>query len=265
MKNLFSIILIMVLFPLLTMGQNHNISTEKPFWVNGSFTDLDNSYIEVVSGSAYNYDDARKNALNEIMKRRSLATGSQANVTIHGNDVNVTSGHDVIVKARVIDEYLYSDSNGCKVYMLVQTAKNPTYSFENVSMSNKYSFSARSFIPGMQQIYKGSVAKGSCIIAGEVISIGAIIVCENQRSSYLKKSKEQPKFAREYSDKAKNWETGRNIAIGAAACIYAYNFIDAVVAKGKMRLIVNKTGGSSLSIMPYTSPCSTGIYMGFTF
>lgn len=265
MRKLFFLTLFMVLTPLLAMGQTHGGSSEKPFWINGNFTDLDNSYIEVVSGSAYNYDDARKIALNEIMKRRSLATGSQANVTIHGNDVNVTSGHDVIVKARVIDEYAASDSNGYTVYMLVQTAKNPTYSFENVSMSNKYGFSARSFIPGMQQIYKGSVTKGSCIIAGEVLSIGAIIVCENQRSSYMKKSKEQPKFAREYSDKAKNWETGRNIAIGAAACIYVYNFIDAVVAKGKMRLTVSKSGGSSLSVMPYASPLSTGIYMGLTF
>lgn len=265
MKQIFYLTLIMVLTSSIAMGQVHGTSYHKPFWVNGHFSDLDNSYIEVVSGSAYNFDEARRNALSEIMKRRSLATGSQANVTINGKDVNVTSGHDVIVKARVIDEYTDTRSGGYTVYMLVQTAKNPTYTFENVSMTNKYSFSARSFIPGMQQLYKGSVAKGSCFIAGEVLSIGAIIVCENMRTSYVKKSKEQPKFVREYSDKAKSWETGRNIAIGAAACIYAYNIIDAAVAKGKMRLTVNKANGSGLSIMPYASPYSTGIYMGFTF
>lgn len=255
----------MALTPLLAMGQLHGQFTSKPFWVDGIFSDLDNSYIEVVSASAYNYDDARKSALNEIMKRRSLASGSQVNVTIQGNDVNVSSGHEVIVKARVIDEYMASNPSGYTVYMLVQTAKNPTYAFENVSMSNKYPFSGRSFIPGMQQIYKGSVVKGSLIITGEVAAIGAIIVCENQRTSYVKKSKEQPKFAREYSQKAKDWETGRNYAIGAAACIYAYNIIDAAVAKGKMRLMVSKANGSSLSVMPYASHYSTGIYMGFTF
>lgn len=265
MNRLSFLTLIMILFPLLAAGQVYDRSSGKPFWVNGHFSDLDNSYIEVVSGSAYNYEEARKNALDEIMKRRSLATGSQANVTIQGNNVNVTSGHDVIVKARVIDEYTASSPNGYTVYMLVQTAKNPTYPFENVSMTNKYGFSGRAFIPGMEQIYKGSTAKGVCIIAGEVASIGAIIVCENQRTSYVKKAKEQPKFAREYTDKAKNWETGRNIAIGAAACIYAYNIIDAAVAKGKMRLVVSKANGSSLSVMPYASPYSTGIYMGFTF
>lgn len=258
-------VLLLAMLPLVSLGQHVDGHSKKPFWTDGTFTDLANSYIEVVTGSAYNYDDARKNALDEIMKRRSLATGSQANISIKGNDVSVTSGHDVIVKARVIDEYTATTSNGYTVYMLVQTAKNPTYPFENVSMSNKYGFSARSFIPGMQQIHKGSIAKGTCIIAGEVISIGAIILCENQRASYIKKSKEQPKFAREYSDKARSWETGRNIAIGAAACIYVYNFIDAVVAKGKMRLTVEKSSGSTLSVMPYASPYNAGIYMGFTF
>ena len=112
MKNCLIFMVFMILTSFSTMGQNHKGSKQSPFWIDGCFMDLDNSYIEVVKASSYNYDQARQNALNEIMKRRSLAAGSQATISINGNDVSVTSGHELIVKARVIDEYIESNNNG---------------------------------------------------------------------------------------------------------------------------------------------------------
>lgn len=265
MRNRLFLFIALVLTSLLSMGQNLSRSSKEPFWTKGCFMDLDNSYIEVVKASGYNHEEARQNALNEIIKRRSLATGSQATVSVNGSDVSVKSGHELIVKARVLDEYAASGANGYTDYILVQTAKNPTYAYENIEMTDKYGFSARAFVPGMAQIYKGSVAKGTCIIAAEILAVTGIIVCENMRSSYNKKAAEQPKFAKQYSAKAKNWKDAGNIAIGAAACIYAYNVIDAAVAKGKMRIKVGRQNGSALSILPYASPYSSGIYLGFNF
>ena len=61
--------------------------------------------------------------------------------------------------------------------------------------------------------------------------------------------KEQPRHAQTYNSKADNWESGRNICIGAAAALYVYNLIDAVAAKGARRVTVRKVC-QSLSLQP---------------
>ena len=262
MRRIVVLLLVVCLTSQMSVGQTNHFS--KPFWTNGYFKELSNSYVEVVSAFDYNIDSARNKAANEILKRRSLATGTAANVTIRGNDLNVSSEHDLIVKARIIDEYVSPMSNGYKVYLLVQTAKNPMYSYESVTLSNDYKVSGRAFVPGMAQIYKGSKAKGYTIIATQALSVASIILCENQRAAYHKKALEQPKFAKEYGNKASNWETGRNISIGVAAGIYLYNIIDAFVAKGKTH-IVFKASETSLHFTPDVSPYSAGVCAVFNF
>ena len=262
MRRIVVLLLVVCLTSQMSVGQTNHFS--KPFWTNGYFKELSNSYVEVVSAFDYNIDSARNKAANEILKRRSLATGSGAKVTIQGNSLNVNSEHDLIVKARIIDEYVSPMSNGYKVYLLVQTAKNPMYSYESVTLSNDYKVSGRAFVPGMAQIYKGSKAKGYTIIATQALSVASIILCENQRAAYHKKALEQPKFAKEYSNKASNWETGRNISIGVAAGIYLYNIIDAFVAKGKTH-IVFKASETSLHFTPDVSPYSAGVCAVFNF
>ena len=263
MKKIY--LIIMLLFPLLTTETKAANLAERPFWINGYFKEASNSYIEVVSASGNDFQEAREKAAREIVKRRSLATGADVRVSINNQNLTITSEHNLIVKARVIDEYVEHTYNGYRVYILVQTAKNPTYDYEPVNISDYYGLSARAFIPGMAQIYKGSKIKGTSIIITEILSIAGIIICENQRSSYKNKIIEQPKFAKEYSNKATNWETGRNIAIGAAACVYAYNIIDAIVAKGKKRIIIGKTDKEKFAISPYVSTNATGISFAFHF
>lgn len=255
----------MVLTPIYTMGQNYSHSSEKPFWTKGYFKEVENSYIEVVSAFDYDLATAKDKAAKEVIKRRSLATGSEANVIIEGQNIQVKSNHDVIVKARVIDEYIEHTANGFTVFQLVQTAKNPTLSYEPITISNEYEFSARAFVPGMSQIYKGSKVKGSCIIAAEALSVASIIVCENQRAAYAKKAIENPKHAKEYGNSASNWESGRNISIGVAAGIWIYNIIDGIVAKGKKRLIVGHPGNKGFYMTPYVSSNATGVSMEYHF
>lgn len=165
----------------------------------------------------------------------------------------------------MIDEYIVHTSNGYTVYQLVQTAKNPNFSLESISLTNRYKFSPMAFVPGMAQIHKGSVLKGSVIISAQIASIAGIVVCENMRASYHKKAIEQPKFAKEYTSKARDWSIGRNYAIGAAACIYVYNLIDAVVAKGKMRAVMTNSSGGGLSFTPMLTPESSGLALTISF
>lgn len=247
------------------MGQNYSSDTEKPFWAKGYFKEVDNSYIEVVSAFDYDLKGAKDKAAKEIIRRRSLATGAEANIKIDGQNVQVLSEHDLIVKARIVDEYIEHTSNGYTVYFLVQTAKNPTFTYETITLSDEYKFSGRVFVPGMAQLYKGDKVKGSCIIAAEALSVASIIVCENQRAAYNKKVIENPKHAKEYSNSASNWETGRNISIGVAAGIWIYNIIDGVVAKGKKRIIVGRPKENGLSLTPYISSDASGFSMAYRF
>ena len=74
---------------------------------------------------------------------------------MHGNDVKVDGNHNLIAKARVIDEYVERIEPGrYRVYLLVQTAKNPTLGYEHVKVTERYPFSPRVFVPGMAQLQR---------------------------------------------------------------------------------------------------------------
>ena len=77
--------------------------------------------------------------------------------------------------------------------------------------------------------------------------------------------KENPRFAKEYSNRAKKWETGRNISIGAAAGIWAYNVIDALVSKGQKRVIIKRPDGSGLSMNSFVTPDVSGVSLAYRF
>lgn len=265
MKKFLLIIMTVALFPLTAVGQSYSSESDKPFWTKGYFKELGNSYLEVVSAFGYDMAEARGKAAKEVIARRSLATGSEANVTIRNGNVNVESDHELIVKARIIEEYAHHTTGGYTVYLLVQTAKNPTLPYESVTFTNDYKVGARPLVPGMAQLYKGSKGKAGVIIGAQALSIASIILCENQRSSYHSKIAEQPRFAKEYKNKADNWETGRNISIGVAAGIYVWNLIDGFVAKGKKKIITGKPNGGGLSVVPYATPTAAGMSFAYTF
>ena len=181
--------------------------------------------------------------------RENIVTKSNYSFRVEGTPVNLT--------AKLVDEFLVETIVGGKRMLKMNTLyavarKGYAPVFDDISFSRYYGMQgfARSLIPGWGQMYKGSTTKGLCILGGEVVCIGGIIVCENLRSSYIKKMKEQPKFAKDYSSKADNWENGRNFCIGAAAALYVYNLIDAIAAKGAKRVIVKPTGRPSFSLVP---------------
>ena len=265
MKRIAYLIIIIALLPLASMGQSY-LQKEKPFWADGYFRETANSYLEVVYAFDYDLKSARDRAMKEVISRRSMATGTGASVSLREGNIEVTSvDHQLIVKARVIDEYVIHTTTGYTAYLLVQTAKNPTYPYEQVTISNEYGFSPGALIPGMAQIQKGSTTKGLCIIAAEAAAVGGIIVCENKRATNIKKMKENPRFAKEYSNRAKKWETGRNISIGAAAGIWAYNVIDALVSKGQKRVIIKRPDGSGLSMNSFVTPDVSGVSLAYRF
>ena len=135
---------------------------------------------------------------------------------IENEEINVTT-----TKYDEYWEYVYYPGGGrYHCYVLFGVADVPAPRFDRLSFTRKYGVRgmARSLIvPGWGQMYKGSTAKGLCILGGEVLLAGGIIASESLRSSYVKKMHEQPKHQQTYNTKADNWENVRNVCIGAAA------------------------------------------------
>lgn len=238
---------------------------ERPSWLNGYFKDLHNSYVEVVSAVGRTEDSAREKAAKIIVERRSGATGLRSNISISNGIIHVDGSDDLTVKFRIIDQYTEQLRPGdYRVSLLVQTAKNPGYQYEPVSVTNNYEFSPRVFVPGMAQIYKGQTSRGVIFIAGEVIAVGGIVAFEGVRSSYESKIKRthNPNEIQTYVNKADNMRNIRNGFIAGAVAIYAWNVIDGIVAKGNKHVSV---GRMNMTFAPYADPMSQGMLVCLTF
>ena len=180
------------------------------------------------------------------------------------------AGEEVSDTTTRYDEYweCRSDPDGMRYhcYMLFGVADTAQPDFDRLSFTRKYGARGlwRSMIiPGWGQLYKGSTVKGLCILGGEVLLATGIIVTERQRSSYVKKMKEQPRFYKTYNTKADNWQNVRNGIICAAAAVYVYNLVDAIVADGAKRTIVEKNTAFRLSPVVYNDGAGLSVVYEF--
>lgn len=261
MRRILSLVTF-VLYSVIVTGQVVSYDNKKPGWTDGYFAELNNSYIEVISAFGYDVKSAREKATNEAIIRRSLATGTEASVS---NNITVKTDHELIVKSRILDEYVeYLNGQGYRVYLLVQTAKNPTYDFEPVNVTDRYPFSMRAFVPGMAQIHKGSTGKGIAFISAEVVMLGGVVAFECMRSYYDGKigTTHNSDAIQAYMDNARLMSGLRNGFIAGAVAVYVWNVIDGIVAKGDRHIMV---GEAACRISPYVVPDAGGVMLTFNF
>lgn len=260
----FVFVLFCALLPRIVAGQCTS-SQERPAWVNGYFFEEAKSYIEVVSADGYDEENARNKAAAIAIERRSLSTGKRVQVTVQNGMVRIEGNDELTVKTRIIDEYReHCGAGQYRVYLLVQTAKNPTFDFEPVKVTNDYTFSPRVFVPGMAQLQKGSKAKGLFFILGETAFVGGIVIAESLRASYESKigSTHNASDRTTYINNADNMQNLRNGFIAGAATLYLWNVIDGVVAKGKKHVVI---GTAELHVTPYLTPSSSGVALALRF
>lgn len=241
-------------------------SQEGPSWTEGFFEDLPNSYLEVVSGEGRSWEEARDAASKRMIQRRSASAGQSATVSFKADKpIQVESEDNLVSKNRIIDEFRETLPDGsCRIYLLVQTAKNIHADFEPVRVSDKYPFSARVFVPGMAQIHKGNKGKGIGFIVGESLFIGGIVASECLRASYTSQMNATYNTAlrNHHSQNARICATARNIAIGGAAALYVWNIIDGIVAKGKTQVFI---GDTRLGIAPFATGQTGGLALNLKF
>lgn len=267
------------------------VSAQKPKWVDNTPKELNQTYkfIEIISAGS-DLSSARVDALHLLAQNQQLTkavsvsveTGmlthveqttenGKMNETITDNmDISVSvSGQEYKLQANKVDEYVEHGKRygQLRLHTLFMVALCDNPQFDRTYLSTHYGAAPvlMSVIPGVGQWYKGSKVKGICLFAAEAAAVTGIIVCDNQRASYVKKMKEQPKFAQSYNNKADNWETSRNVCIGVAAGVWIYNLIDAAVAKGARRVVVKRADDGGLSLKPFAIPEAAGISLAYKF
>lgn len=261
---------------------------KRPAWLANKTPDPSNKtfYYQITEGEHRNLEDAKKSCLINLstyIKQTNRITAEtesdiQVNNTNAGNSESesyrftyTVKGEELTINSNKMDDYweyiVYP--NGDRVYrcytLFAVANQAGKANFDQLTFSRKYGargFARSLIVPGWGQMYKGSTAKGACILGGEVLLVGGIIVSENLRASYLKKMKENPKHQKTYNTSADNWENIRNVCIGGAAALYVYNLVDAIVANGRKRSITKK---QHFSMMPVMTPDCNGVAFAFNF
>lgn len=202
------------------------------------------------------------------VKIENIQTGNDANSRIQFVESSKNKFKVATFVSRLVDEYWEFDDGKYHYYALFavsESGQEPV--FDEFSSSTSYGAApiVMSIIPGVGQMYKGSTAKGLCLLGGTAaLGLGALF-CDNERADYKNKMKEQPQFAQDYNTKANNYETARNVCLGAAAAVWIYNIIDAAVAKGARRIIVKPANRHSFSMAPMISTEGTGVTLAYRF
>lgn len=281
--------LIMVIIPFTSISAG---SGKKPQWAVKGESYLNNRYsnkpyyFDIIKTTGHDLREAKKNIMLELVEaigRKNHIKGKEKSTIINDEggehetarieykgDINNDYKTNIFYTKLVDDYWEYNPSEDeeylyCALYAISLQDQEPA--FDNFSSTTSYGVAPvlMSIIPGVGQMYKGSTFKGICMLGGvAACSLGALF-CENERSDYKNKIKEQPQFAQTYNTKANNYETARNICIGAAAAIWLYNIIDAAVAKGARRIVVSPNYGSYLSIHPVATPNSAGVSLTYNF
>ena len=216
-------------------------------------------------------------------------------VGITQQDINAvaTQGINAVVKLNIMKRRVVSATepiilggNRMKIYILIQVQRDVngaddfyslnTNSFRdkdfdkrlkeyNASITGRYPFSGRVFVPGWAQLYKGSKGKGIFFIVAEAACIGGIVATEGMRSSYESKfsSTHDVDKKRSYANKADNCANLRNGFIAGAAAVYLWNVIDGIAARGKRKAFM--LGDAQLRVSPYVAPQTGGFALSLNF
>lgn len=260
----------------------------KPRWMTSSLPKPKSSgYIFLsAQGSGTSLEEARQRALvnltTKLEHERGLVINSHVKIekraernaaptknqsfTLEASE----SGKEINITCRVIDEYWERNGSQYLVTELytvndLNSPANGSYA-DNIKLTTSYGAAPMvySLIPGVGQFYKGSNLKGGLMLGGTVVGAAAIVLCENQRAEYAKKMKEHPSYINFYRNKKSDWATGRNVAIGVTAALYAYNLIDALVAPGRRRVVVSKSK-YNYAVVPAITGDSFGVAFALNF
>lgn len=282
------LIVLGLLLPVLQANAVKRSDNIKPKWLTQAIPESQsNSYVFVKShGEGSSLVEAKQMAFVAMTRKLEIERGLTVNAHLHAEEnmrqtqseseteykqeitLDVTeNGRKLEIVCREIDDYWVERDGEYWVDVLYAVVDKNSYGGsydDDIVVTTRYGAAGLlSIVPSVGQFYKGSMVKGSLILAGEIVAVGGIVLCENTRASYIKKMYEQPKYASEYNSLADSWKTGRNICIGVAAAVYVYNLIDALTTNGAKRVIVKDK--LRLVAAPYADNNSFGVGLALNF
>jgi hypothetical protein len=228
-------------------------------WVNYNYPSVtDDFYYETVHVEGISLENARNNALDDILTRLATQAGidvtgsikqelrssltessySETESTVKTNEVKFNTFHALFHK---VHEYSITKDGKCELWVLYEVSKSgkpfkpyiPKY-------TTHYGLDAgwrSAILPGWGQFHKGNITKGILFLTTEVASLSGWVYCEMKRSDNIRLSQETTNLStvKEYRNRADSWALKRNIFIGTTAGIYVFNLLDATLSKGKIR------------------------------
>ena len=219
---------------------------------------LKKSYIHVIESRDTSYDEALAKAKKEAEDQADK--GGNGGGTVRGPQ------YDLAVQRQELGRYCEFDNGTYTVYLLYQTARDPSDKMELISTSPDNFFSAKVFVPGMAQIYKGQNVKGALFITGEVLFIGGLAASFGLSAHYKDRHDNETNAERrsKYGDWANAaYYTGWTF-VGLAAALYIANIIDGAVSQpGDFALF--DENGKRVVFVPTATFDSVGLAMNLNF
>ena len=254
---------------LLIVAQMTLFAQEMPQWVLQKPRPANSTYLYVVErGVGATEMEARNRAMGLVnrstIERLALAIdlASINSAIANGSNYGETS-EAMNVPVNKVCEYMQREGSQYVVYVLCQVAQygNVPALFTPFTQCNqlaKSQYIGHSFVPGLAQIKKGSVGKGTAFIVSEVVLVGGVVAAECLQRYYAQQISMtlNSGLKQRYAQNANICQISRNVGIGCVAAVYIWNVIDGMVAKGKTQIPL---GTAELRLAPYADYESGGV------
>ena len=179
------------------------------------------------------------------------------------------------VFAQLVDDWSRYEDNvdswGFELHQLYAVSEcNVQPQFDNFKHTDNYGIKPLflSIIPGLGQIYKGQDAKGYAILGAEALLLAGGVYSVTEVGRYNRLAKKNLGVYNNYESNATTYRQIRNACFIAGGTLYIYNLIDAVISKGKRRVVVERQNntGAGFAFSPVISECGgMGVGMSVKF
>lgn len=255
-----------------------SFAQEKPGWIYTKPKPENGSYLYVVeSATGRTEDEARNKATAEVFRTTAMRIGQPFNSGEINSALQSGKGYNVIasqynIPINKVCEYSENQSNEYKVYILCQVAAagNIMVQWSDFNKCDRQVIDGMAvlksaLLPGLGQFHKGQNAKGVSFLVGEVVAVGGIVVGQSMRHSYVNKmnNTNNANLKKTYAERANAFTTVRNISIGAAAAVYVWNVLDAIISKGSNRGALSY--GGPVNLVPLVTDESVALSLSINF
>ena len=253
-----------------------SFAQERPSWIDVLPKPTNTTYYYVhAKGSGRTDTEANKAAMNDLNRQilDYLGPAMETKVEDNGETIyQIINGEQYRIQRKQVCDWseTASDSRTIQHYLFQVAARgNQEPIFDNYNCYpitlDGIAVLKSALLPGLGQFHKGQNAKGVGFLAGEVVSVTGIVVAQSMRHTYINKmnSTNNANLKKAYADRANVCTTVRNISIGAAAAVYVWNVLDAIISKNNRYHSLSY--GGPMNLYPVVTDESVALSLSINF